>query len=91
MILVDKLRNYGFTGAKKGRWCHMASDVDTKELHVFAKKMGLGRHRFHRGHYDLRLPQRAKAIAAGAQEVSFRDMMERMKGDAKRLKRVWPR
>jgi hypothetical protein len=61
--------------------CHMATDGDLEELHVFAERIGLQRAWFqeHRlvDHYDLTEERRATAVQAGAIETSSRELVER--------------
>ena len=58
-------------------YCHLAAD-SLEELHAFARSLGIGRHFFHASakhlHYDLAEERRADAIAAGALEVSSREL-----------------
>ena len=78
MIYVDPLKKY-----KSGYWCHMVSDAGLAELHDFAHRLGLHRRYFHNTkhpHYDLRPAYRQKAVAAGAQEVSSKEMILKLRG-----------
>ena len=63
------------------QWCHMMTDGTLEELHAFARKIGLHRGWFQEHpvhpHYDLSLAYRTKAIHAGAQVVSSRDMIHK--------------
>ncbi|KPL02551.1 MAG: hypothetical protein AMK75_02645 [Planctomycetes bacterium SM23_65] len=71
MIMVDELRRY-----RSGSWCHLTTDGDIEELHVFAQRIGLKREWFQNvrvPHYDLRPSLRRKALAAGARFVSARE------------------
>jgi hypothetical protein len=56
---------------------HMSAD-SLEELHAFAARIGVKRCWFHRGsrypHYDITLPQRQAALAAGAVAVSQPEM-----------------
>jgi hypothetical protein len=58
-------------------YCHLAAD-SVDELHTFAESIGLKRHFFHAGakhvHYDLAVEKRPAAIAAGAVEVTSREL-----------------
>jgi hypothetical protein len=82
MIVVDELRHYSPQQnetllLKHNRyWCHLMTDGDPEELHVFAEKIGLKRSWFQNKsanpilwHYDLTNSNRKKAIQAGAIEV----------------------
>jgi len=52
--------------------CHMVAD-NMRELHAMADDIGLRREWFHRGHYNISLKYRAKAVAAGAVEITGRE------------------
>lgn len=53
--------------------CHMIADTEA-ELHAMAGKLGLAR-AWHQGdHYDLAKAKRAKAVAAGAREITMRQL-----------------
>lgn len=51
-------------------WCHLTTDGDLEELHVFAERMGIPRRAFHLQkslpHYDLTPDMRERALALGA-------------------------
>lgn len=51
------------------------SDTGLDELHDFAASLGLSRRAFHDDHYDLPDDYRVRAVAAGAREVSSRDVV----------------
>jgi hypothetical protein len=67
--------------------CHLAangySDAHLEALHKFAARIGLKRQYFqpHKlaPHYDLTIGKRARAVAAGAIEVSTRALLEEMR------------
>lgn len=70
MIYVDPLRHYS---GKRKEYCHMATDGDREELHVFAASIGLKRHWFQGGtypHYDLVASKRELAVENRAKSVS---------------------
>lgn len=58
--------------------CHMIADTD-EELHTMADKIGVAR-RWHQApprhdsHYDIALSKKALAIAAGAVEVTWKQL-----------------
>ncbi|MEU7278939.1 DUF4031 domain-containing protein [Streptomyces sp. NPDC045431] len=56
-------------------WSHMISDVSFDELHAFAEKIGAPRRAFDRDHYDVPSVRYADAVAAGAVEVSSREVV----------------
>ena len=56
-------------------WSHLVSDVSYDELHTFADGLGVPRRAFERDHYDVPLHRYAEAVAAGAVEVSSREVV----------------
>jgi Protein of unknown function (DUF4031) len=90
LILVDELREYPHTTLPYKHWSHMVSDDSFDELHAFAARLGIPRHRFQGDHYDLPAFVHARAVAAGAIQVSTRDLTARMvgpRGDRVRARR----
>jgi Protein of unknown function (DUF4031) len=79
-IFVDPLREYPHTRLPFRHWCHMVSDSGFDELHAFAARLGIPRHRFQGDHYDLPPHVRARAVALGAVEVGTRELTQRMAG-----------
>jgi len=84
VVYVDPLRVWG--GANAPRCfrfkpsCHMFADT-LPELHRMAKKIGMKREWFQDEqlqHYDLVPSKRLRAVAAGAEEVSFKFMVQFM-------------
>lgn len=61
--------------AKYGRlvMCHMIADSED-ELHLMADKIGVARKWYQGDHYDICLSKRAKAVAAGAVELTLREL-----------------
>jgi hypothetical protein len=53
--------------------CHMIADTEA-ELHAMAERIGAEPRRYHRDHYDIPLPQRRLALAAGAREIPLRQL-----------------
>jgi len=80
-VLVDELREYPHTRLPFRHWCHLVSDADFEELHAFAARLGIPRHRFQGDHYDLPPHLRSRAVELGAEEVSARDLTGRMVGE----------
>lgn len=68
----------------RGSWCHMFSDsLDPTELHELARRVGMLEKWFQhkprapwQDHYDVTKTKRAAAVAAGAVEVTTRQMVE---------------
>ena len=54
-----------------------------EELHVMAARIGMRREWYQGDHYDLRPDVRERALAAGALEMSMRDMARRVCGKRK--------
>jgi hypothetical protein len=80
LILVDELREYPHTRLPFRRWCHLVSDESFDELHAFAARLGIPRHRFQGDHYDLPAHLRGRAVALGAKEIGTRELTQRMAG-----------
>ena len=57
------------------RWSHLVSDVSYDELHTFAAGLGVPRRAFERDHYDIPDERYADVVAAGAVEVSSREVV----------------
>jgi hypothetical protein len=90
-VLVDELREYPHTRLPFSHWCHLVSDASFDELHAFAERLGIPRHRFQGDHYDLPPHVRARAVAHGAHQVSTRELTQRMagpRGDRVRARRA---
>ena len=69
----------------RGRlWCHLVSDTSYDELHVLAEALGIPRRGFQGDHYDLPEEMRAAAIALGAQPVSGRELITRLRASGLR-------
>ncbi|MEU4493161.1 DUF4031 domain-containing protein [Streptomyces sp. NBC_00210] len=56
-------------------WSHMVSDVSYEELHAFAASIGCPPKAFERDHYDVPSHRYRDAVAAGAVEVSSREVV----------------
>jgi len=79
---VDKLREHpSIRGRIRGASCHLATDGPMRELHAFAASIGLPARAFHahpdHPHYDLTPERRADAVAAGAMEVTSKELVLR--------------
>ena len=79
-VLVDPLREYPHVRLAVRQWAHLTTDGDWEELHAFAARLGVPRHRFQGDHYDLPPWLRERAVALGAEEVSTRELLHRMAG-----------
>jgi hypothetical protein len=80
-VYVDPLRVHNPERACGLPTCHLATDGALDELHAFARSIGVPRMAFHSSakhpHYDLREHHRSLAIAAGAVEVSGKDLVRK--------------
>ncbi|GAA2223168.1 DUF4031 domain-containing protein [Streptomyces amakusaensis] len=56
-------------------WSHLVSDESYEELHHFASSIGCPRRAFERDHYDVPSHRYPAAVAAGALEVSPREVV----------------
>lgn len=79
---VDALRSYPEAGLRYSEFCHLLADT-REELDAMADRIGMPRRFLQdhpwRWHYDLPEPLRAKAVAAGAVEVSMRQVADLLK------------
>ena len=66
------------------RFAHLASDRSLDELHAFAVALGLPSRAFHGDHYDLPEEWVPAAVDAGAQEVSARELVRRLRASGLR-------
>lgn len=51
--------------------CHMIADTP-EELHAMADRIGVARRWFQGDHYDIAMIKRRLAVAAGAQQITWR-------------------
>jgi hypothetical protein len=61
-------------------WSHLISDTSFEELQVFADELGVPRRAFERDHYDIPSHRYADVVAAGAVEVSSREVVRLLTG-----------
>ncbi|MEX1652435.1 DUF4031 domain-containing protein [Streptomyces pseudovenezuelae] len=61
-------------------WSHLISDVSYDELHLFAEGLGVPPRAFERDHYDIPSHRYADVVAAGAVEVSSREVVRLLMG-----------
>ena len=81
-VLVDAAI-WPFEGRK---WAHLVSDTSFDELHAFAEQLGITRRAFQGDHYDVPTDYRDRAIALGAEAVTSRELVRRLR--AAGLRRV---
>ena len=60
-------------------WCHLVSDTSYEELHELASRLGIPLRGFQGDHYDVPADLRDAAIALGAQPVSGRELITRLR------------
>ncbi len=59
-------------------WSHLISDESLDELHAFAARLNVPSHGFDGDHYDLPASLYDQAVAAGATQVSSREVVARL-------------
>jgi Protein of unknown function (DUF4031) len=59
-------------------WSHLISDSSYQELHAFAQAAGIPARGFERDHYDVPAEMYERVVAAGAVEVSSREVIRRL-------------
>ena len=75
-VYVDEMRLVWpkLRGWRYDRACHMLADTE-RELEAMARRLKLRRSWRHGDHYDLTANKRRQAVAAGAIELSAREMV----------------
>lgn len=80
MIYVDPLMWHGWrVRGRQIKSCHLFTDGEIEELHLFAEKIGMRRAWFQNSripHYDLTPQRRRVAVAAGAKELTREKTVE---------------
>ncbi|MGY2002018.1 DUF4031 domain-containing protein [Blastococcus sp. SYSU DS1024] len=70
------------------RWSHLVSDVSYDELHAFvAAELGIPRRAFQGDHYDVPEDLYDVAVAAGAEAVECRELLQRLLAAGLRLRK----
>jgi hypothetical protein len=69
-------------------WSHLVSDASYEELHAFAAGIGLPRRAFERDHYDVLAERFDDVLAAGAELVSSREIVARLRAAGLRQRKV---
>lgn len=66
-------------------WSHLVSDTSLEELHAFAELHGIPRRGFDLDHYDV--PERLydELVTAGAEPVTMRQLVERLRDSGLRV------
>ncbi len=60
-------------------WSHLASDASYAELHAFAQSLGIPQRGFDRDHYDIPAERYDAVVDAGAEPVTSRELITRLK------------
>lgn len=66
-------------------WSHVVSDESLEELHAFASAAGLPERSFDRDHYDVPEHRHSELVAAGAVQVSNRELVKRLQASGLRV------
>lgn len=66
-------------------WSHLVSDSSLEELHAFAESMNLPRRGFDHDHYDVPEYRYDDMVAAGAEPVTMRQLVERLQASGLRV------
>ena len=75
----------------RGRlWSHLVSDVSHEELHAFAAGLDIPRRAFQGDHYDVPQELYDRAVAAGAEPVSCRELLQRLLAAGLRVRKPRP-
>lgn len=72
-------------------WSHVASDHSYEELHAFARGLGIPERGFDGDHYDVPEEYYHRVIEAGAEPVSSRELVARLRAAGLRRRRPGPR
>ncbi len=66
-------------------WGHLVSDASLDELHAFAAAAGIPERGFDRDHYDVPAERYDQLRALGAELVSTRDLIRRLRASGLRV------
>ncbi len=80
-VLIDQPR----WPAHDTLWSHLVSDASLDELHEFAGRMGIPRRGFDLDHYDVPERKYDELVAAGAEPVTIRQLVERLRDSGLRV------
>lgn len=81
-VLIDQPR----WPAHETLWSHLVSDESLEELHAFAAAAGLSPRAFDLDHYDVPEHRYAGLVAAGAEPVSNRELVRRLRASGLRVR-----
>ncbi|MEZ0165691.1 DUF4031 domain-containing protein [Kineococcus sp. LSe6-4] len=74
-VLIDAAR----VPAHGTWWSHLASDTSADELHAFARRLGVPPRAFEGDHYDVPADRVPEALALGAELVTTRELLARVR------------
>lgn len=66
-------------------WAHLVSDESLDELHSFAARAGIPRRGFDHDHYDVPAERWDELVARGAEPVTVRQLVERLRDSGLRV------
>ena len=66
-------------------WGHLVSDFSLDELHAFAAVNGIPRRAFDLDHYDVPVARYDELVSAGAEPVSYRELVRRLQRSGLRV------
>jgi hypothetical protein len=69
------------------KWAHLVSDESYDELHAFAERLGIPKRAFQGDHYDIPAELRDDALALGAEPVSAREVVQRLRASGLRRRK----
>ena len=72
-VYVDDMHLYPAGQFGRMKMSHMIADTET-EMHAMADRIGVARRWYQGDHYDIALSKRALAVAAGAREITWRQL-----------------
>lgn len=72
-VYVDDMHKYPMGQFRGMKMSHMIADTEA-ELHAMADKIGIARKWYQGDHYDISLSKRALAVAAGAREITLKQL-----------------
>lgn len=82
VVYVDDMHKAPMGRFGRMKMSHMIADTEA-ELHAMADRIGVARRWYQGDHYDIALSKRALAVAAGAVEVTLKQLAD---GEHERLK-----
>lgn len=86
-VLIDRP---SWPGPRGLLWSHLVSDHSYDELHAFARLLGVPVRAFDRDHYDVPETVYDQAILLGAEPVSSRELLLRLKAAGLRIPKRRP-